>query len=112
MKNDFKELINQINDNLLINNSWYLYVLLLENNYYYVGITLYPQNRILLHFKRLGSNFTKKNLPIKLLELNNLNIYDRKLAYKEENLKTKELRKIYGCDKVIGGKYLRLKKIK
>lgn len=104
-----EEFINGIQLKLVTNFSWYLYVLLLENDYYYVGITIKPEERILAHFKGEGANFTKRNTPIKLLELYNLNEIDRKLAYKQETLKTRELRNIYGGDRVIGGKYLRLK---
>ena len=109
---DFELLSNQINDKLVSNFTWYLYVLLLENDFYYIGITLYPQERILSHFKGLGANFTKRNIPNKLIELYNLNEIDRKSAYKQETLKTKKYRNIYGSDKVIGGKYLSLKKLK
>jgi predicted GIY-YIG superfamily endonuclease len=107
-----KDLLSEIDDKLVSDFTWYLYVLLLENDFYYIGITLYPQERILSHFNGLGANFTKRNTPKKLIELYSLNEFDRKLAYKQETLKTREYRKIYGGDKVIGGKYLTLKKIK
>jgi len=101
-----------INKKLVSYFTWYLYALLLENDYYYIGITIKPQERILAHFKGEGANFTKKNTPIKLVELYSLNEVDRKLAYKQETLKTREFRNIYGSDKVIGGKYLSIKKVK
>lgn len=101
-----------LKDNFLPNGFWFLYVLFLENDYYYIGITLYPQKRIDAHFKQIGANFTKKNKPISVVELYCLNTSDRKLSYKNETLKTKEYRIKYGADKVIGGKYLQLKKIK
>ena len=109
MRNDFKFLINEIDEKVTTNKSWYLYVLFLQNDFYYIGITLYPKNRIIAHFEGLGSNFTKKNIPIKIIELYSLDIIDRKLAYIEENKKTKEYRILYGRNKVIGGKYLKLK---
>lgn len=109
-----KELIAKpmLGDVYLYNGLWFLYVLFLENDYFYVGITLYPQERIDAHFKGIGANFTKKNKPISIAELYCLNISDRKLSYKNETLKTKEYRIKYGSDKVIGGKYLQLKKVK
>jgi putative endonuclease len=109
---DDQNLLNQVNDKLVSDYTWYLYVLLLQNNYYYVGITLYPKERILNHFNGLGANFTKRNIPKKLVELYSLNQIDKKLAYKQETIKTREYRIIYGADKVIGGKYLILKKVK
>jgi predicted GIY-YIG superfamily endonuclease len=99
-----------LGDFFLPNGFWFLYVLFLENDCYYVGITLYPQERIDAHFKGIGSNFTKRNKPINVVELYCLNISNRKLSYKNETLKTKEYRIKYGSNKVIGGKYLQLKK--
>lgn len=99
---------NILHYNLYIKNYWFLYVLLLKNNFYYIGITLYPDKRIINHFEGNGANFTKKNKPIKIIELYRLNSIDRKFAYKIETLRTKEYRLIYGANKVIGGKYLKL----
>jgi len=93
------------------NNFWFLYVLFLENESYYIGITLYPQERINNHFNGLGANFTKRNKPISLIEIYCLNESNRKLCYTIESQKTKEYRIKYGSHKVIGGKYLRLKKV-
>jgi len=107
-----EEILNEIELKLVSTYTWYLYVLLLENDYYYIGITIKPQERILAHFNGEGANFTKKNTPKKLVELYSLNEVNRKLAYKQETLKTREFRNIYGGDRVIGGKYLRLKKVK
>lgn len=95
--------------NYKYNNDWYLYVLKLERDFYYIGITLRPKNRIESHFKGEGANFTKRNIPKQIVELYCLNITDREISYKLETQKTKEYRLIYGCDKVIGGKYLHLK---
>jgi len=105
-----KELIDWEDFKYSSNGDWFLYVLFLENGLYYVGITLYPQNRINAHLNGIGANFTKKNKPISVVELYCLNESDRKLCYKIETLKTKEYRIKYGSDKVIGGKYLQLRK--
>ncbi len=91
------------------NGSWFLYVLLTENNYYYVGMTLYPKERITNHFEGNGANFTKKNKPIEVVELYCLNLEDRELAYKQETLKAKEYRNLHGSDKAVGGKHHTLK---
>ena len=90
------------------NKIWYLYVLRLENNLFYIGITIYPKARITDHFQGNGANFTKRNLPLEVVELYSLNMTDRKLCYKKEIMKTREYRSLYGKDKVIGGKFFRL----
>jgi predicted GIY-YIG superfamily endonuclease len=84
--------------------------LICENDTYYIGITLYPYSRINSHFQQTGANFTKRNKPIKVCELYCLDLKDRKLSYKKETEKTKEYRLLYGSHKVVGGKYLILKK--
>lgn len=91
------------------NGCWSLYVLSLVDGFFYVGITLYPQERIFNHFIGNGANFTKKNRVVGLVELKNLNIEDRKTCYKMETEKAKEYRNKYGSDKVVGGKFLALK---
>jgi predicted GIY-YIG superfamily endonuclease len=87
---------------------WFVYVLLLENDYYYVGMTLYPYLRITSHIEGNGANFTKKHKPIKICELYCLNISNRKVCYKLETEKTKQYRLLYGAHKVVGGRYLGL----
>ena len=90
--------------------TWWLYSLLLEDGFYYVGITLYPDERISNHFNGRGANFTKRHRPVKVVELYSLNSEDREHCYKIETFRTKEYRIIYGRHKVIGGKHLKLKK--
>ena len=90
------------------NGLWFLYVLLCENDFYYVGITLYPERRLKQHFNREGANFTKRNKPKKIIEIECLNSKNRKDCYKKETLKTKEYRIKFGKDKVVGGKLLSL----
>jgi predicted GIY-YIG superfamily endonuclease len=87
---------------------WYLYVLVCENGMYYVGMTLYPKSRITAHFQGEGANFTKRNKPLGILELECLNTKDRKQAYKLETWKTKECRKNFGSHCVVGGKHIHL----
>ena len=90
--------------------NWYLYVLQCENELFYIGTTMFPYQRIDNHFEGFGANFTKKNKPLNIVDLYSLDTFDRKEAYKYECEKTKEYRNIFGCDKVVGGKYLQLKK--
>lgn len=94
------------------NTYWFIYTLFLENNFYYVGMTLYPKRRIMQHCIGFGANFTNKNKPINVIELYCTNIYDRKLAYNLEKLKAREYQNKYGKNMVIGGKQLYFKKEK
>jgi predicted GIY-YIG superfamily endonuclease len=94
----------------LLMKSWFLYVLKCENGLFYIGISLYPEERIDNHFCGNGANFTKKNKPIEVIELYSLNEIDREIAYKEETRITRVYREKYGIDKVVGGKKLRLGK--
>ena len=97
-------------NSLVFNGYWYLYVLYLTNDYYYIGITLYPSRRINEHKVGKGANFTKRNPPLKMIECYCLNNSDRKLCYKLETAKTREYRLKYGDNKVVGGKHLFLGK--
>lgn len=97
-------------NSLKYDGNWYLYVLYLTNDYYYVGISLYPSRRLNEHNIGKGANFTKRNPPLKMLECYSLHNSDRKICYKLENEKTKEYRLKYGANKVIGGRFLRLGK--
>lgn len=86
---------------------WYLYVLELENQCYYIGITLDIERRVYEHSNtKDGANFTKINKPIKLIESCCCQTYDREVAYEMENEKTLKYAIKYGGDKVKGGRYL------
>ncbi len=88
---------------------WYVYVLGLTGGFFYVGMTLYPYQRIKDHFEGFGANFTKKNRPECVLELLPLDSDNRKESYKFEKDKAKKYAKKYGRQRVIGGKFLTLK---
>jgi putative endonuclease len=47
----------------------YVYILLLEDNYYYVGYTNNIYKRMKLHFTGKGSDWTKLHKPIKIIKL-------------------------------------------
>jgi hypothetical protein len=76
----------------------YVYVLLLQNNKYYVGRTTNPQIRIDEHFNLDGSMWTKKYNPIKLISINNCDEFD------EDKITLKYMEK-YGIDNVRGGSF-------
>ena len=88
---------------------WYIYVLYCEGGLFYIGISLYPDERIDNHFTGVGANFTKKHKPLSVVELYSLQSTDRDYCYKLETHKTREYRNIYGNDKVVGGKLLKLR---
>lgn len=77
----------------------YVYVLLLANNKYYIGKTNNLQFRLYDHFNALGSSWTIKHSPIKLLEL----IRDCD-DYDEDKITFKYMEK-YGIDNVRGGSF-------
>lgn len=86
------------------NKNRYLYVLELENNCFYVGQTSSSiKKRLTKHFNGKGSAWTKKNPPIRLVDL----VYLGNLTYTEgeymENKYVCKYMKEYGWDKVRGG---------
>jgi len=77
----------------------YVYVLQLQNDKYYVGKTMNPHYRFDNHFTHNGTEWTKLNRPLKILELiPNCDDYD------EEKYTYKYMDK-YGVDNVRGGSY-------
>ena len=81
----------------------YLYVLELQNDKYYVGITHNPKDRFRKHTEGRSQQFVRENLPIKTIEVELLNTVDRKIALVLETLKTIELIEKYGIENVHGG---------
>jgi hypothetical protein len=78
-----------------------IYILKLESDKYYVGRSLYPKNRILNHFKKNGSEFTKKYKPISIYKEFEGDEWD-------EEKYTLKMMCDYGIDNVRGGKYCSL----
>ncbi len=83
-----------------------LYVLLLENDKYYVGKTTNVQFRFAQHVTGSGSAWTLKHKPIGIIELRKL-----KDNYDENNT-TKDYMKRYGVDNVRGGSYCQVDLLK
>jgi len=78
------------------------YVLLLENDNYYVGITNDYNNRINSHLNNCGSSWTKLHKPIKVIE--------QFIGGKDnEREKTLEYMRKYGWDKVRGAGWTAVK---
>ena len=80
-----------------------VYVLLLKNAHFYVGITDNLKKRISQHFAGIGAVWTKKYPPVKLLEV----IENGSLLV--ETKVTRDYMNRYGKDRVRGGKYCGLK---
>lgn len=77
----------------------HIYVLLCEGGRYYIGKSDHLITRILDHFVRNGSRFTKKYKPVCVIEvIENADDLD-------EDKYTKRYMSIYGVDKVRGGSY-------
>ncbi len=86
---------------------YYLYVLKLEQNKYYVGITQNPKARYLQHTGVLpgGSLWARKYKVEKLLALKSLKTNSRTLAEAYENTITNALIRSKGIDNVRGGSF-------
>jgi hypothetical protein len=76
---------------------FFIYVLELENNKFYIGKSSNPKNRIKKHFSNNGSVWTMMHKPIKIVEIiSNCDIYD------EDKITFKYMDK-YGIGNVRGG---------
>ena len=84
------------------NSKNYIYVLKLINNNYYVGRTKNIHNRMKQHTNYIGSFFTKTYKPIDLIEVT----YD--LHMEDENIKTREMMRLFGHKNVRGGSWCQL----
>lgn len=81
----------------------FIYILLLENNKYYIGRTNNPHFRLQSHFNSNDSEYTKKYKPLKLLKLiPNCDNYD-------ENKITLQYMDKYGINNVRGGSFSSVK---
>ena len=80
-----------------------VYVLLLKNAHFYVGITDNLKKRLSQHFRGNGAVWTKKYEPVKVLDV----IQNASLLI--ETKVTREYMNRYGKDRVRGGKYCGLK---
>ena len=81
-----------------------LYILKLEDDKYYIGITLNLNQRLAQHFSGEGSQFTKKYKPLEVLKV----IYNDDINEDYENNLTLEYMQKYGWQNVRGGYYTKL----
>lgn len=85
---------------------YWLYVLKLKDDKYYVGITARsnPQDRIQQHIGGYyGAKWTKKYPPVETLETRDLGLVSTNDAELEEKTTTREYMKKYGYQNVRGG---------
>ena len=80
----------------------YIYVLLLEQNKYYIGKTTNPSFRLEQHVNSSGSSWTKKYKPVQIHELK-----PEQTDHDEQRI-TQEYMKKYGIDNVRGGPWCKI----
>ncbi|MCY1564358.1 GIY-YIG nuclease family protein [Staphylococcus pettenkoferi] len=88
---------------------WYLYILKLEYDYIYVGITSNPRKRIRKLFIGNGAQITQKFMPLEVLDIIECRPIRAEAEQIEDNV-TEHLFNTYGKDNVFGGKYCNTKK--
>ena len=88
---------------------WHLYVLKLEYDYVYVGITSNLRKRIRNHFFWICAKITQKFMPFEVLDIIECRPIRAEAEQIEDNV-TEHLFNTYGKDNVFGGKYCNTKK--
>lgn len=85
------------------NRGIFLYILELQNDKYYVGITNLPEKRFSTDRKGKTSKFVRDNLPIVDIHYEQLRTTKRYIALKLETEKTVDLIIEFGIENVFGG---------
>jgi len=80
-----------------------IYVLELEDDCFYIGITMNLNLRIAQHLAGSGAQWTKMHRPIKIVEV----FYEGCTRQKEDEV-TKKYVEIYGAECVRGGSWCRV----
>lgn len=92
---------------------WNLYVLLLQGNNYYVGITAQKvKKRLKQHAEGSGSRWTSKYRPIGIIEEYSIGVMCESDAVKVETEKTMDVIAEHGISKVRGGSLVRVDEAK
>jgi predicted GIY-YIG superfamily endonuclease len=81
-----------------------VYILELEEGYYYIGESNDIYRRIFEHFLKMGSKLTLLYKPVKIIKFYEIN--DKLERIEKENNTTEEYINIYGAHKVRGGIYV------
>lgn len=82
--------------------TYYIYILELVDNKYYIGKSKIPDIRLNKHFKNAGSCWTRKHPPISVLE-----VFEETDSLDEDFCTIRYMKK-YGIDNVRGGSFCRL----
>lgn len=77
----------------------YIYILRCEDDYYYVGQTRYLHGRLQNHFAGVGAIFTAIHRPQSVLCY-----FKANMANHSEQAVTDEFKRVFGDDKVCGGR--------
>lgn len=101
--NSFKEKMPKFNKGM-----WYLYILKLEYDKYYVGVTNNPTKRLKNHFFGKAAAITEKFMPIEVLDIIECRPNRAEVEQIENNV-TENLFDKYGYENVYGGKYCKSK---
>jgi len=80
-----------------------IYVLELEDDCFYIGITMNLNLRIAQHLAGSGAQWTKMHRPVKIVEV----FYEGCTRQKEDEV-TKKYVEIYGAECVRGGSWCRV----
>ena len=88
--------------------NWFIYVLKLESEKYYVGIAVDPKNRFLQHQEqgRSSASWCKKYKAEKILEVIDSGVKGMKDATLLEDIHALKYIKKYGYEHVRGGRYI------
>lgn len=82
--------------------TYYIYILELVDNKYYIGKSKIPDIRLNKHFKKAGSCWTRKYSPVSVLE-----VFEEKHELDEDFCTIRYMKK-YGIENVRGGSFCRL----
>ena len=84
----------------------YVYALLCENNYYYIGQTTSPERRFKQHVNGKGSWFTKLHKPVKIIEVVDVGCISIPECMSHENALAAQYIYKHGINFVRGGDFI------
>ena len=94
-----------VGQNDFINRPIWLYVLELEDGFYYVGLTRNVDKRFNRHLAGKGANWTKIHKPLSILHREITETHVESIASKLEDALTLKIASQYGHDVVRGGQW-------
>lgn len=88
---------------------WYIYVLELEDNHWYVGITVDLSHRFTSHFTGVGAKWTMLHKPLRVYDIKELGYISDTDAAEKESYATYLYVAKYGIQNVRGGFFCQTK---